>query len=211
MQDLLATYLFQKKNCPLPGIGSLQLNDAVASVMPGEQRIEALPPNIELSIHDIPCEGLVNYIAWEQHVSAEEATAVLKQYCSKLKFMGTHEEVPLTEAGKFSVSPEGKLVFTPVKITQNYQPPVRAEKVIRVKDTHAILVGDTKTTNTEMSEFYSDEAAAPKDRWWIWAIVLFAVAASLIIIYLNDSGSSGDFGNVHKVNAEPAGKTYRAN
>jgi hypothetical protein len=72
--------------------------------------------------------------------------------------------------------------------------PVVAERVIHKDAEHAILVGDKETTNVEMTEYYTDETAVAKDKWWIWAIVLGVVAISVIAYYLSQNGIA-DFGS----------------
>lgn len=199
MQDILATYLFQHKQCPLPGIGSLIVKEHPAHVLPGERMIKAPKPFIGLYRQDFPVAGLVRYISIEKGISEEEAQTSLKQYCRSLKFMGAHEEISLPSAGRFSVSQDGNILFSPEELPSGYSIPVTAEKVIRPNDTHSMLVGDTETTNTVMTEFYSDEHVAPADRWWIWAIVLTVLAAAAIFFYYQGTGGSGTAGNGHSI------------
>lgn len=210
MQDLLATYLFQHGNCPLPGIGTLHLNPAVASILPGEQRIAASAPSIELVKKEVPVAGLVSYLSAEQDISEDEATANLRQYCRTLKYMGTHESITLTEAGKFSVSADGNLVFTQKIIDPSYQPPVTAEKVIRPNDSHNMLVGDTETTNTVMTEFYNDEMPVSKNRWWAWAAVLFVIAIGIIALYFSGATKNDLAGNKSKILPGEPAQTYKS-
>jgi hypothetical protein len=209
MQDILATYLFQQKNCPLPGIGSLVVKEHAAAVMHGERKIKAPQPYIELSHQDIPATGLVKYIASEQKVSEDEAFSILKQYCRTLKYMGTHEEIKLPGAGHFHVSSDGNILFSADDIPAAYTLPVTAEKVIRPNDTHSMLVGDTETTNTVMNEFYSDDQPVSSNRWWIWAIVLAALSIAVIVFYINDSGANGSAGNGMKITPKPTVQAYR--
>ncbi|MCP9751394.1 hypothetical protein [Ferruginibacter sp. HRS2-29] len=199
MQDILATYLFQHKHCPLPGIGSLIVKEHPAHVQPGERTITAPKPFIGLFRQDFSAAGLIRYIAVEKGTSEEEAQASLKQYCRNLKFMGAHEEIVLPSAGRFSVSQDGNILFSAEEMPPVYSLPVNAEKVIRPNDPHSMLVGDTETTNTVMTEFYSDEQGAPADRWWIWAIVLTVLAAAAIFFHYQGSGANGSGGNGQKV------------
>ena len=60
---------------------------------------------------------------------------------------------------------------------------------------HAILVGDKESTNTAMTEYYNEELA-PKDRWWIGALVVAAIAIGIIWYYCDAEGCNGNFGNV---------------
>jgi hypothetical protein len=123
----------------------------------------------------------------------------LKQYCRKLKFMGAHEDIKLPGAGHFHVSSDGNILFSPDEVPAAAILPVAAEKVIRPNDTHTMLVGDTETTNTVMTEFYNDEQPAKSRRWWVWAIVLFVLAATAIVIYMSDADRNTAAGNAQKI------------
>jgi hypothetical protein len=73
--------------------------------------------------------------------------------------------------------------------------PVKAERVIHPEAEHQILVGDKETTNTLMTEYFSEEVHVKKNRWWIWAIILCLVALIIILLYLNNAGLLSMAGN----------------
>ena len=104
--------------------------------------------------------------------------------------------------GNFVVDGEGNISFNSVELPKEFMQPVVAERVIRLDAEHSILVGDKETTNIAMTEYLNEETPK-KDRWWIWAIVLGAVAVSLILLYAADKNASAEFGNAIKTSFLP--------
>jgi hypothetical protein len=88
----------------------------------------------------------------------------------------------------------GVIIFEAVPVPEIFLQPVNAERVIHPEAEHAILVGDKETTNTEMTEYFS-ETTEQKSRWWIWAIVLGVSGIAALIIYMNGAGILSRFGN----------------
>ena len=195
MEALLINYLFINKKCPLPGVGALHLINTHASSAIGEMKITAPAPAIRFSQTEIPAPHLIHYIATQKIISIDESITALNNYCNRLNSLEADSELPLEGAGKFFINADGNLRFTQTDINAAFVPVVKAQRVIHPNETHSMLVGDTQTTNTVMSDFYNEEEVKPRQRWWIWALVIFAVAVIVLLIYFNDKNRNGSFGN----------------
>ncbi|MEO7047315.1 MAG: hypothetical protein ABI091_18580 [Ferruginibacter sp.] len=194
MQDLIASYLFKNKKCPLPAVGTLSIVDGNAVADYGEMKIAAPAPVIQFAEKEEPVNDFVNFIATQKSITTEDALSKLKEFCRKLRYMDVHTEVPVTCAGKFYISSAGTLEFKQAKLREAFIPTIIAERVIHPDDSHNMLVGDKQTTTTIMSEYFSEEEISPRNRWWLWAIILFILAAAIILFYLNDTNSNEAFG-----------------
>jgi nucleoid DNA-binding protein len=173
MFNVIASSLFQKKSCRLPGIGTLEVVTRSAEYDFSNQQISA------------PQHRIVFINASSSDNTFNEFSAISQLMKQKLKDEGM---VEIDGLGSFVKDGNGSLQFVPVEIDSNLLQPVVAERVIHKDAEHAILVGDKETTNVEMTEYYTDETAVAKDKWWIWAIVLGVVAISVIAYYLSQNG-----------------------
>jgi len=82
----IATYLFQHKNCPLPGIGSLELLDGSAYISVGDKKAIAPVPTIYLSETGtkILPEEFELYIAEIENIPTWEAKNRLTHFCRQI-------------------------------------------------------------------------------------------------------------------------------
>ncbi|MFT3679354.1 MAG: hypothetical protein QM791_03725 [Ferruginibacter sp.] len=182
MYNLIASSFLQKKHCHLPGIGDLTLVTHPAETDFVNTAIKA--PREEFTFTPV-ANGRIVF---------NEFSAISELMKRKLEEDGT---VELTGIGIFSKEPSDDTIrFSPLKLDPVFYPPVTAERVIRQDAEHAILVGDKETTNTAMSDFYSEKEKV-KDRWWIWALVLGGIAIGAIAYYLSQYGVNS-FGNIIK-------------
>ena len=189
MQQLIAQYLFHNKNCSLPGLGTLSVETSNASSDFVNKQILPPVPSITFSPLDSDADDFVNYIATNEHKSYGESMDQVNHYVSLLK-----QGQLINGVGQFLVDASGNIEFKAAEINSNLLLAVKAERVIHPEAEHNMLVGDKETTNTQMTEYYTEETVV-KDRWWIWAIVLGIAGIAAILIYLNDSNSNDLFGS----------------
>jgi hypothetical protein len=210
MQELIISYLFQYRKCPLPGVGSLLIKEEGANVYHGEKKIVAPRPFIEFSDEQLPADDLLRYIAARKNISVNAAEKNLRDYCHTLSGLQQGSGSLLDDVGRFYVDENGKLVFSSLEIPAAFLPAVPAERAIHPNDEHEMLVGDTKTTSTVMSEFYNVEDRKRNNRWWIWAAALCVIATIVSIIYFNDQRRNDAFGNAGRVEPAKQSPTYRS-
>jgi hypothetical protein len=209
MQKLIADYLFQYKKCALPQIGTLKIKTTPASSIMGEQKITAPVSTIYFTDEITDSRNLTEYIAANKNVSVDEAVYQLKNICTDISSLNNNDKFLLTGVGEFYKAGNGKISFHTINLPAYFAPPVYAERVIHPNDSHAILVGDTETDRNTMAEYYTEDEPVHKSKWWVWAIVLFAVATALIVVYANDKNSNSFFGISHKYDVPAATKTYK--
>ena len=199
MQDLIASFLFQHKSCPLPGLGSLYMEDQPSLTDFTNKKISAPFPTIRFRQEDMETDQLLAYVAKKTNTTADQAQLAFHHFWDGIKNeLAQSKEASLPAIGKFFVDELGQLDFKPTEIPPSFFPAVAAERVIHPDAEHSILVGDMETTNTQMAEYYSEEPEK-MDRWWIGAIVLGVIGILVLLIYLNDSDSSLLFGNAGKI------------
>lgn len=172
MDYLIAPTLFQNKTCRLPGIGTLSVITNTAETDFVNTQIKAPVPSIIFSASQDD-ENVFN-----------EFTALSELIKKDLDEKGS---VTLKGVGDFIKNEEGIISFIPQQVNQLFTPPVVAERVIRQDAEHAILVGDKETTNTVMTEYFVEDEK-PKDRWWIWAIVLGLIGLGILGYYISQHG-----------------------
>ncbi len=209
MQELVANYLFQYKTAVLPHVGTLRMVMEPASSIFGEQKIAAPIPVITFNEGENEDTNFIEYIAAHKHISAEDATSQLKAFSEQITSLQTNNGFSIANVGKFSKDDAGKIIFEEIKVPSYFFPPVHAERVIHPNDSHSMLVGDKETNTAAMVEYYTEDEPAKKSKWWVWALVLFAVAIAAVVLYYNGEGANAFFGNAQKYEIMDAESTYK--
>lgn len=199
MHQFIASYLFQNKACPLPGLGCLSVTETAATAYFSKNIITAPSPVIHFEPGEFNADPFISYLARETNTNAGEAAKALGLYCDKIKTEAlAGSNIILEGVGHFIVNSDGELIFEMESIPAVFLQPVPAERVIHPKKEHTILVGDKETTNTEMAEYFK-EGKNTSELWWTWAIILFVIALSILLFYFNDVNGSSEFGNAIKL------------
>jgi hypothetical protein len=196
MHQLIASYLFQNKTCPLPGLGTLSVVAGKAESDFLNTAIKAPLPRIVFDAKENDASNLLDYVAIKTNTTVLNTIDALGQFCNSLKAAAiTNKPATLDGVGNFFTDSSGNINFKSSQLPAAFLQPVKAERVIHPQAEHQILVGDKETTNTLMTEYFSEEPVK-KDRWWIWAIVLGVIALLAIVVYLNSDNTSAMFGNL---------------
>lgn len=208
MEKLLTAYLFQYKNCPLPGIGGLTLYPGHAEFLPGQKRMLAPVPYIGLTEKALPSDNLVTFIAAQKNLKTSEAADMLEQFCQRIGLLRANEELSLASSGSFYKDSNETLNFKTVPLPSTFFPEVTAERVIHPDVVHNILVGDQETNSTIMTERLNYTEGQVRSRWWIAALILGLIGIAGLVIYFSQYAHGGLFGNVKPVSPRPYPKTY---
>lgn len=179
MHHIIAASFFQKKICVLPGIGKLSLITQPAVSDFSDRQINAPVQEIVFT------PGNSNEKVFNEFSAISEIMS---------KELDEKAVVEVKGVGVFKKDGSGNIQFTAVALEEHLQVPVTANRVIRQRAEHTMLVGDKQTTNTEMTELLNEEEPA-KDKWWIWAVMLGTAALLLLAVYLYRYGVNA-FGNV---------------
>jgi hypothetical protein len=195
MQKQIASYLFQHKTCPLPGLGTLSIISSAAESDFTNKTFSAPKPVVHFEQTETDTDGLLNYLSATTGADKYEATEALSHFCDNLKKkMAGQPDVQLNSIGSFFVDASDTINFKHEELPAVFMQPVFAERVIHPDAEHQILVGDKETTNTVMTEFLAPKSAT-KDRWWIWAILLGVIGIAAIVIYFTAFNGTSAFGN----------------
>lgn len=195
MHHLIASYLFQNKTCPLPGLGTLSVATGKAESDFLNTVIKAPKPTIAFDNKENDASNLLDYIAAKNNSTVFQAIEMLGHFCNNLKAdIIRDNKAILNEVGIFSADASGNIYLKPVTLPLAFWQPVKAQRVIHPQAEHNILVGDKETTNTLMTEYFNEEPVK-KYRWWIWAIVLGAIALLAILYYFSNNNLSFMAGN----------------
>ena len=211
MNDILNSYLLQHKSINIPEVGSIYIqNKAAITDFVNKQLFPASFSYRFDRYYDIPDAGLYDYLAAKKGISEEEAISWYKDYAENIRTkLKTDGYYAMEGIGVFKKDSTGDLVFEEQHKLLPVLPPVPAKRVIRKDAKHAILVGDKEKTNVQMSEMLQEpEIPQPvkKDRWWIYAVILFAIGLLILLFHFYNTGFRWTgTGNQQKVNV-PRGK-----
>jgi hypothetical protein len=199
MQKQIASFLFQNKTCPLPGLGTLSVHNEAAETDFTNKLIKAPKPFIRFVNAETDSAGLLDYLVTTTGGNKYEVTEALDHFCDNLKMEITDRStVKLDSIGNFFVDGSGKIDFKPQELPAAFTQTVFAERVIHPDAEHHILVGDKETTNTIMAGYLAPKSATT-DRWWVWAILLGALGLLALVIYFTELNGTGSFGNAIKI------------
>ena len=195
MQKQIASYFFQHKICPLPGLGTISIvNTGAESDFTSKT---FAPPKAAVCFEqkETDAAGLLNYLSAKTGADKYEAAEALSHFCDSLKQQMTDQrDALLNNIGSFFVDASGNINFKEEGLPDAFMQSVFAERVIHPDAEHHILVGDKESTNTKMTEFLAPKSMV-KSRWWIWAIVLGVIGIAAIIFYFTAFNGTASFGN----------------
>jgi hypothetical protein len=174
MHKLIATYLFQQKQCPLPGLGHLYIQQIPAETNFVNKQINAPQSVVKFSSTQVDDENFLNYVTKVNNANSTFIKDELQQLFAKNNFV-------IYGVGEFT-NKNGKLDFVPERINPLFSQPTHAERVVHENEAHNMVVGDTETTTTAMTEYFAEDEIK-KDYWWVWAIVLGGISIAAVCIY----------------------------
>lgn len=211
MKELITAYLFQYKYCPLPGTGTLMLQYHSAKIVHGESKIAAPYSTVTLQTEVKDPAHFITFIAAAKNIGTVSAKRLLQQFCTGIADSRLTKPYVIEGLGNFVVNDEGQVDFIYTGPDASASQSAPAEKIIRKNESHTILVGDTETTNTEMSEYYNEPEPGESLRWLIGAMILLVSALAGLFFYFMINGRVGNTGNVEKLVPVSSNKTYLTN
>lgn len=210
MESLIENFLLRHNHCPLPKIGTLELKENSAQLQTGENIITAPYPSIILSKKEKSANSFVHFIAQKKGIDEARATQELIEYCQEIINLDHRKEIKLNHTGKFYIDHDGTLCFRQDEIPDEFLPAITIQKVIHPNSIHSVRVGDKEHTNDFMRNQLKNFVTIKRSTWWIWALLLSAIAAVSIVYYINFNQVGNSIGNSKKVNSSTEVKTYRA-
>ena len=202
MIEILNSYLILHKSISIPGLGTIYVERIPANTDFVNRQI--LPPSFQYRFDkyfDAPDKEFFTYLAAEKKVADFEAIKLYNEWAYDFRNRLKGDEPVLWEGvGRLHQDASGEIHFYPQKLARTALPAVAAERVVRSNASHAMLVGDRETTTQEMTEMLTDDSGSRRSRWWIYALVIAAVAAAILIYKFSRNGFSIEStGNSQKV------------
>jgi hypothetical protein len=191
MQDSLYEFLLLNKKLSLPGIGTITLCKTSAQHdFPNKQFIAPTPFfNIDLR-DDKPSKRLFDWLSSSLNISEWEAIKFVNDFSFDLKKkLSESGEVRWEKVGVIHRNDNGELKLDPPNISLQSEPPIIAEKVIRVRAEHSVLVGEKEKSSVEMEEYLAG-TPAKKNYSWLIAVILTVLAVMFIGWYFSEKGFS---------------------
>lgn len=191
MQDTLYEFLLLNKKLSLPGIGTISLCQNSAQHDFSDKQFTA--PSFYFIIEsrdDKPSKKLFDWLSSSLGITEWDAIKSVNDFSFALKKkLSEYGEASWEKVGVIRRNNNGDLKLDPQNISLQGEPPVTAEKVIRVKAEHTVLVGEQEKTSVEMEEYFSG-SPAKKNYTWLIAAILTALALIFIGWHFSEKGFS---------------------
>ncbi|MEO6220626.1 MAG: hypothetical protein ABIO81_09380 [Ginsengibacter sp.] len=213
MQKIITSYLVQKKECSLPGIGHFRISTKPAELDIANKQL--LPPTDEIFFLEEEVhlrKDLVTYVSTQQKIQENIAAENIAKWCQETKDkLDTGEKIHFQSLGTLEKDEVGNILFH-MNNEIHFFEAVPAERIIHKNEEHSVLVGDRETTSVAMNEFYREDPVIEKKSWWrIWAIVLFSLSLLVLIIHFsNHKFTTIDVGNQIHLSTEIPPVLYNA-
>ena len=191
MQDTLYEFLLLNKKLSLPGIGTISLCQNSAQLDFTNKQFTA--PSFYFTIesrNDKPSKKLFDWLSSSLGITEWDAIKSVNDFSFALKKkLSEFGEVNWENVGIIRRDNNGDLKLSPQNILLQSEQPVTAQKVIRAKAGHTVLVGEREKTSAEMEEYFA-ESAVKKNYTWLIAVILTALAILFIGWYFSEKGFS---------------------
>jgi len=228
MNNVLVSYLLQHKSISIPGLGSMYIERIPAQTDFVNRRI--LPPDYHFRFDkyfDAPDKDFFTYLAKQQNIADYEAIKWYNEWAYELRSkLREGQAVEWDGIGTLKKDISGEIIFESAGRIPSMQEPTAANRVIHSHSQHTMLVGDQEVTrkisNTDTAANVSDnnnvisgeeqpayppypEEPPKKKGWWIFALVLAALALTVIFLRLYRDGLiTSAAGNQQQIQAAPA-------
>ncbi|MGN6248724.1 MAG: hypothetical protein ACTHNG_10220 [Ginsengibacter sp.] len=212
MEDLIASFIAQSKDCRLRDVGRFKVIDNPARADVANKQM--LPPSQEITFsprEEKLSDGLVKYVSEQKRIAPSEAMEQLKRWCSEARDkLKKGEEINFYPLGVLKKGTSGNEFVRDTSRITNFFESINAERVIHENAEHEMLVGDKQTTSSVMSHFYEEEESTGKNNTWkIIGIILLIIAFFLLFLHFYANPFSvKTIGNQQKVVPAVAPKTY---
>jgi hypothetical protein len=191
MQDTLYEFLLLNKKLSLPGIGTILLCQNSAQLDFTNKQFTA--PSFYFTIesrNDKPSKKLFDWLSSSLGISEWDAIKSVNDFSFDLKKrLSEKGEVNWENIGLIRRDNNGDLKLETQNILLQSEQPVAAEKVIRVKAEHTVLVGEQEKTSVEMEQYFAQNPVK-KNYTWLIAIILTVLAVMFIGWHFSEKGFS---------------------
>lgn len=207
MTDVLTSYLLQHKSISIPGLGTVYIERIPAQTDFVNKQL--LPPGYYFRFDkyfDAPDREFFTYLAQQKDMADYEAIKWYNEWAYELRsrLRNDAEEV-WPGVGILKKDASGEIIFEAAGSIPSLQEPTPAHRVIHSNARHTMLVGDkeiVREINTEDTAEYLPEEAPVKDSWWIYALIIGAIAISVLFFHFYKNGfSPASAGNQQRIDS----------
>jgi hypothetical protein len=197
MIEVLNGYLIQHKSISIPGLGTIYLERLPAMNDFTNRQIQ--PPSFRFRFDkyfDAPDKDFFMFLAANRDIPEYEAIKQYNEFAYELRNRIRQEDkFTWPDVGTLSKEMSGEIHFESAS-PQVSLPPVTANRVIRQDARHALLVGEQETTTQDMSDMLGENTFVEKESWWIYALILFAIALCILFFhFFRSNGGLESFGS----------------
>ena len=197
MEHLVRTYLLQKSSVSIPGLGTIYVERSPARSDFINKQL--LPPSYHFRFDkyfDAPGKDFFAFIAARKNVEDYEAIKLYNEWALSLRNnISAEHSSQLDGIGVLKRDQSGEVVFEPEAPADAFAIPVPAQRIVRTNTRHTMLVGDREVSNVEMTDYLHDEVHKEKTSWWVYALIIAAVALTAILFHFFRNSNTAPFGN----------------
>lgn len=197
MERLIRIYLLQKSSVSIPGLGTIYVERSPARSDFINRQV--LPPSYHYRFDkyfDAPGKDFFTFLAARKNIADYEAIKLYNEWAHSLRnHLSTEQASTLKGIGVLKRGESGDVIFEPESLPDMLNIPVPAERIIRTDAKHTMLVGDREISNVEMTGFLQDEVHKEKTSWWIYALIIGAIALTAILFHFFRGAKASPFGN----------------
>lgn len=203
MIQAVRDYLLQHKSVSIPGLGTIYVERIPAQSDFVNRQL--LPPAYHLRFDkyfDAPPKEFFAFLAAKNNVQDYEAIRQYNEWAQELRNgLGAEQTIRLEAIGSLKRDGSGDIVFEPVSAIKTYDIPIPAERIVRTNARHTMIVGDRETNTVEMSD-YLQVVHKEKASWWLYALIIAAIALVLIFFHYYRYGADTPFGNHQRIDTK---------
>jgi nucleoid DNA-binding protein len=210
--DVLTNYLLQQKRISIPGLGTLHMERLPARTDFVNARILAPLYRFRFDQYfDAPDKDLFGYLSHHLGIPDFEAVKWYNEFAYSLRARIRNREGAVWPGlGSFVADEKGEITFETENPGFDQPEPVTARRVIREHTEHAVLVGDREIVVSDLSEPASDTVFVERGSWWIYALIIAALALiSIGYHYFTQDAGMHSSGSQQKVPANQMPSTSR--
>lgn len=179
MLNILLEFFAINKKIAIPGIGTLSVQTLPAEDNFGKRIITASKENIVFT-KEIGTQLLNDFEFYVQNHFQKTGQDVQQYFHQLTNTLQNENRLNLDGLGIFEK--KDKIIsFHAIYTSENFFPPVSAEKVIRHDAEHTIRVGEDEKTNTQMREALSKQDS--KKYWWIYVLIVLLIGGAAYYFY----------------------------
>jgi len=204
MEKLIRTYLLQKSSVSIPGLGTIYVERSPARSDFINRQV--LPPSYHFRFDkyfDAPGKDFFTFLATRKNIEDYEAIKLYNEWAHSLRnYIGTDQSSSLEGIGILKRDSSGEIVFEPENPSDILSVPVPAKRIVRTNSKHTMLVGDKEVSNIEMTDYLQDGVHKEKTSWWIYALIIAAIALTAILFHFFRDAQASPFGNHQTIQAK---------